>query len=125
MLDPLGGLLVAGLIGKQGFDLLIGALADLSDRGVEPSVLSDFEAAILGVQAELQSEKGGEEIALLDFKNLRAVRSGVSSFVDVTLVLGPEVQLAQARKVEVKVRQAIEAAHKGVKEVRINLDTPM
>ncbi|MCO5589885.1 hypothetical protein L7F22_043854 [Adiantum nelumboides] len=143
VLDPLGGLLVAGLIGKQGIELLINALADLSDRGVQPEVLDDFERALqaivdgvddiegpaaaagkrTGVANHTTAELEGSDARLLGWKDLRAVRSGVSTFVDVTLIMREDVQLKQARIVEQKVREKLISAVKGVKEVRIHLDT--
>ncbi|KDN37916.1 cation efflux protein [Tilletiaria anomala UBC 951] len=117
ILDPLGGLLVAGLIGKQGAGLLISALGELSDRGVEPSVLRDFDAALAGVQQTL-----GQQL-LITWRDLRAVKSGVSTFVDVTLLLPPDMLLSKARDIEQAVKKALTAAVKGVKEVRVHLDT--
>ncbi|SJX60183.1 related to MMT1-Mitochondrial iron transport protein [Sporisorium reilianum f. sp. reilianum] len=115
VLDPLGGLLVAGLIGKQGADLLIAALAELSDRGVDPETLQRFDAAIVDVQKRLPM--------LLGWKDLRAVKSGVSVFADVTLQLPNDATLLQAGEVEMAVRDAIKSSIKGVKEVRVRLVT--
>jgi cation diffusion facilitator family transporter len=124
VLDPLGGLLVAGLIGKQGAELLLGALQDLSDRGVQPEVLEGFENALKEVMQELEKdERNTEATRLAGWTELRAVRSGVSSFVDVTLVMSEDTKLKNARIVEEMVRDKIMAAHKGVKEVRVHLDT--
>lgn len=116
VLDPLGGLLVAGLIGKQGADLLIGALGELSDRGVEPETLETFNTAIVQVQKQFPD-------LLMGWKDLRAVKSGVSTFADVTLQLPNDTTLIQASKVENAVRTAIIQSIKGVKEVRISLVT--
>ncbi|PWZ02885.1 hypothetical protein BCV70DRAFT_154451 [Testicularia cyperi] len=115
VLDPLGGLLVAGLIGKQGADLLIDALGELSDRGVEPAVLQTFDAAIAQVQ------KSHPDL-LKGWKDLRAVKSGVSTFADVTLQLPADTTLENAATVSEDVKKAIIASIKGVKEVRIRLD---
>ncbi|UZJ52999.1 hypothetical protein CBS101457_002319 [Exobasidium rhododendri] len=124
VLDPLGGLLVAGLIGKQGAELLIGALQDLSDRGVQPEVLEGFENALKEVMAETEKNTSNVDATrLIGWTDLRAVRSGVSSFVDVTLVMSEETKLKNARIVESKVREKIMASHKGIKEVRVQLDT--
>lgn len=113
ILDPLGGLLVAALIGKQGFSLLISALRELSDRGVDLDVLQDFQSAMKTVQTS--------NAVLLDWNNLRAVKSGVSTFVDVTLVMDGSVTLSEARQVEDQVRSALVECHKGVKEVRVHM----
>lgn len=115
VLDPLGGLLVAGLIGKQGADLLIGALGELSDRGVEPETLQQFDSAIVEVQKT--------HPLLLGWKDLRAVKSGVSTFADVTLQLPTDATLKQASEVEKAVREAITGCVRGVKEVRVRLVT--
>lgn len=118
VLDPLGGLLVAGLIGKQGAELLIGALADLSDRGVQPEVLDDFEQALHKVMNAIDEQRttqsDGQQVRLLGWKDLRAVRSGVSTFVDVTLLLSENTRLKSARVIESRVREEIAATHKGV-----------
>lgn len=113
ILDPLGGLLVAALIGKQGFSLLVSALRELSDRGVDEDVLEDFQSAMKTLQDSNQ--------LLISWKNLRAVKSGVSTFVDITLVMNGSVTLSQAREVEDQVRNALVECHKGVKEVRVHM----
>lgn len=115
VLDPLGGLLVAGLIGKQGADLLIGALAELSDRGVDPSTLQTFNEALLELQQSNPLLKG--------WKDLRAVKSGVSTFADVTVQLPNDATLKQAGQVESVVRHKLTASVKGVKEVRVRMVT--
>jgi divalent metal cation (Fe/Co/Zn/Cd) transporter len=115
VLDPLGGLLVAALIGKQGAELLIGALQDLSDRGVQPEVLEGFETALKEVMDDLEKNASNTDATrLMGWTDLRAIRSGVSSFVDVTLVMSEETKLKNARVVEEMVREKIVAAHKGV-----------
>lgn len=106
ILDPLGGLLVAALIGKQGFELMISALRELSDRGVDLDVLEGFEGALDQVQSK--------ETRLVKWSDLRAVKSGVSTFVDVTLIMRGSTNLTEAREVEDKVRDALVEAHKGV-----------
>ncbi|CAO1636925.1 unnamed protein product [Parajaminaea phylloscopi] len=113
ILDPLGGLLVAALIGKQGFELLISALRELSDRGVDAEALAGFEEAMSSVR-EAEPE-------LVAWKDLRAVKSGVSTFIDVTLVLPGTLTIAEGRRIEDKVREALVEAHKGVKEVRVHM----
>lgn len=111
VLDPLGGLLVAGLIGKQGADLLIGALGELSDRGVEPEVLRAFDQSIRTIHEAYPD-------LLVGWKELRAVKSGVSTFVDVTLQMPPQTRLEQARDVEGRVREAVVKTQKGVSALR-------
>ncbi len=101
---------------QTGADLLIGALGELSDRGVEPETLQTFDSAILEVQKE-------HENLLMGWKDLRAVKSGVSTFADVTLQLPTDATLQQASKVEAKVREAVTKSVKGVKEVRVRLVT--
>lgn len=113
VLDPLGGLLVAALIGKQGFELLVSALAELSDRGVNAEALDRFGSAMASVSEA--------EPNLVGWRDFRAVKSGVSTFIDVTLVLPDRLTISEARLVEDKVREALVEANKGVKEVRVHM----
>lgn len=107
---------MAGLIGKQGFELLIGALGDLSDRGVDEDVRADLGEAIEAVRVTNAD-------VLKTWRDLRAVKHGVSTLVDVTLEMPPLTSLKDAHAVEQLVRKAVEEANKGVKEVRVRLDT--
>ncbi|KAE8216451.1 hypothetical protein CF327_g334 [Tilletia walkeri] len=115
ILDPLGGLLVAALIGKQGAELLLSALGELSDRGVERETLD----ALKGVLDDVHSKEG----RMKGWHTLRAIKSGVSIFIDVTLVMPPETTLAEARAVESAVVERLRESRKGVKEVRVQLST--
>ncbi|PWO00718.1 hypothetical protein FA09DRAFT_314372 [Tilletiopsis washingtonensis] len=118
VLDPLGGLLVAGLIGKQGFELLLSALGDLTDRGVEPEVREELARV-------LQETLDGLEAAApqgVTFKELTGVKHGVAMIVDVTLCMPAGTTLQQAHEVELKVVRALEESNKGIKEVRVRLD---
>ncbi|CAD6909540.1 unnamed protein product [Tilletia controversa] len=128
ILDPLGGLLVAALIGKQGAELLLSALAELSDRGVDGETLVGFRAVLDDVQAEFSlsqtgSVTSGKGAHLQGWHTLRAIKSGVSIFIDVTLVMPPETTLAEARAVEGAVVDRLRRSRKGVKEVRVQLST--
>jgi cation diffusion facilitator family transporter len=110
VLDPLGGLLVAGLIGKQGFELLLSALGDLTDRGVEPEVREELARV-------LQETLDGLEAAApqgVTFKELTGVKHGVAMIVDVTLCMPAGTTLQQAHEVELKVVRALEESNKGV-----------
>ncbi|KAK0539638.1 mitochondrial metal transporter [Tilletia horrida] len=115
VLDPLGGLLVAGLIGKQGAELLLSALGELSDRGVERETLDTFR----GVLDAATSSEGGVQ----GWHSLRAIKSGVSIFVDVHLVMPPQTTLEQAHGVELAVVERLKESRKGVKEVRVQFST--
>lgn len=111
VLDPLGGLLVAGLIGKQGFELLLSALGDLTDRGVEPEVREELARVLQGT---LEALEGAEAPKGVTFRDLRGVKHGVAMIVDVTLLMPPGTTLAQAHAVEVQVVRALEESNKGV-----------
>ena len=73
--------------------------------GVDLDVLHGFESALHQVQSK--------ETRSVKWFDLRAVKSGVSTFVDVTLIMRGFTNLMEA-SVEDKVRDALVEAHKGV-----------
>lgn len=117
VLDPLGGLLVAGLIGKQGFDLFLVSMAELSDRSVPQPVLTSLDEAVARVARDPQNAD-----LVKGWHGLRATKSGVSTFVDLRLQLAGEICLQRAWEVQSAVQQSCIDAVKGVKEVRITLE---
>ncbi|KAK0549957.1 mitochondrial metal transporter [Tilletia horrida] len=130
ILDPVGGLLIAFLIGHGGAELLFSALGELSDRGVDHEtlhslehVLDDVISSTTATGPQKDGRNGAISAAMQGWHSLRAIKSGVSIFIDVALVLPAETTLAQAGAVEQEVIQRLKAARSGVKEVRVRLST--
>ncbi|KAK0543304.1 mitochondrial metal transporter [Tilletia horrida] len=130
ILDPVGGLLIAFLIGHGGAELLFSALGELSDRGVDHEtlhslehILDDVISSTTATGPQKDGRNGAISAAMQGWHSLRAIKSGVSIFIDVALVLPAETTLAQAGAVEQEVIQRLKAARSGVKEVRVRLST--
>lgn len=117
VLDPLGGLVVAALIGKQGVDLFLVSMAELSDRSVPLPILESLNHAIESVARAEENEH-----LVRGWKDLRATKSGVSTFVDVRLSLVPDISLRRAWEVQSQVQEACGKAVRGAKEVRVLLE---
>lgn len=50
ILDPLGGMLVAGMIMRSGVEIMLGSLKELVDVGLEGDVIKQVEVAITKVK---------------------------------------------------------------------------
>lgn len=116
-LDALAGLLVAGMIGKAGYDVGRDSLVSLTDANVDPEIVASLRAAIAGVP----DVKG--------YHRLRARRSGPSYFVDVHIEVDPRLSISAAHQVCHHVERRICESNDRVSEVIVHPDpvddTPM
>ncbi len=55
LLDPLGGILVAGMILKSGFEIMLQSLKELVDVRVEQDVINQVEKAVEKLKVMYQS----------------------------------------------------------------------
>lgn len=130
MLDPVGGLVVAGMIAKQGFDVgrdsLRGLVDQVTDDEVQPAVhdavraLSRHREAIQpwarqGAGSEHAhapehaetapsgtnaSDDMSASLPILDIPSIRLFASGPSLLIDLELVLPATLTLAEANAIE-------------------------
>ncbi|KAH9858576.1 cation efflux family-domain-containing protein [Lenzites betulinus] len=112
-LDPIGGLIVSVLIFKQGWSLLLTAFAQLTDAGVSPRT----KQILLDALQPLVAASPGEP--LLGVSDVRAMRTGANMFVDVVAHVPARLGVEDVVKVETQIREALVAARRDVKEVRV------
>lgn len=122
VLDPLGGLVVSGMILKAGASIGYDAFKELVDEVTDPSFVGDVrqivESRIGGSAAAGQPSEGKEEkLPVLEVESIRAFKSGAHTLVDVLLVLPGDITLRQANAVEDALRTAIVKEKKSVREV--------
>ncbi|KAG0185018.1 hypothetical protein DFQ28_010085 [Apophysomyces sp. BC1034] len=113
VLDPIGGLAVAGMIFKSGAGIMSGSLKELMDIGVSETELAEIGAAISKAQ----------ESGLIDFHSIRGRKMGPFNHLDLVLQVSPELQVSQAQRIEQLVRTAIKRDCQQVQEVLVTLDT--
>jgi divalent metal cation (Fe/Co/Zn/Cd) transporter len=131
-LDPVGGLIVSpsrpgrtvfvssgrsrltsqvsGFILQQGAMLSKVALLELLDAGVDSKTQRNIESAV-------ERLVDGEQ--LLGVRNVRGVKSGGQTQLDLTISVPAEMTVRESHSVEQMVRDAVLKARKDVREVKI------
>ncbi|CAI2187942.1 4293_t:CDS:2, partial [Funneliformis geosporum] len=113
-LDPLGGILVAGMIMKSGFEIMLDSLKELVDVRVEQEVINQVEKAVEKLK--------GTDPNIVNFHNIRGRKSGPFYLIDMILQVNPDLTISKAHNIEEQVRQAVKKECKCVKEVLMHLD---
>ncbi|KAL7422625.1 mitochondrial metal transporter [Cryptotrichosporon argae] len=111
-LDPLGGLAVSFFILQQGLSLSKVAVMELLDVGIEAKTQKAIEDVVNG-------EVDGE--SLLGCRNVRGVRSGGQTLLDLTITVPAAMTVRDSHAVEQRVRDAVMLARKEVREVKIHV----
>ncbi|ORX41146.1 cation efflux family-domain-containing protein [Kockovaella imperatae] len=111
-LDPIGGIAVSLFILRQGFGLTKQALFELLDRGVD-------EKTRVAMKKIVNEFVDGKRV--LEIKNVRGVKSGGQTLVDLTITVPPTMTVVDSHLIEHQVRDALLRARKEVKEVRIHV----
>ncbi|KXS13286.1 hypothetical protein M427DRAFT_71507 [Gonapodya prolifera JEL478] len=115
ILDPIGGLLVSGMIAKYGFDTAAESMRELADASVPHSFVHDVELVVA------QLVKSDSNIASVS--NIRARKVGPVFLIDLDLNVKATASVSTARAIADNLRQAIQASHPQVSEVSIDIDT--
>ena len=121
------GLLVSVLIFQQGWTFFVSALRQLTDAGVSPrtrAALHDAIAPLLSspsspTSPSIPPSASASADVLLGVSDIRALRRGANMFVDLTAHVPAALSVAEAAALEARVRDALVAARRDVKEVRV------
>ncbi|GAA6020049.1 hypothetical protein JCM10207_006769 [Rhodosporidiobolus poonsookiae] len=151
MLDPVGGLVVTGMIAKQGWDVGKTALGGLVDRIGEVGVEAEVRGAVGELSARgvaaLEGEAGADKseaahdhahahdhapaatgedappLPILAVPSIRIFASGPSLLIDIELVLPPSLSLGEANAIERRVARMVRerVGRERVREVVVRL----
>ncbi|ODN86102.1 mitochondrial protein with role in iron accumulation [Cryptococcus wingfieldii CBS 7118] len=111
-LDPLGGICVSFFILHQGLSLSKVAFLELLDAGVDKSTKASIERIVGGLV-------DGKD--LLGVRNVRGVKSGGQTYLDLTVVVPPHMTVVDSHNVEQRVREVVMRKRKEVREVKIHV----
>ncbi|KAI9254444.1 cation efflux protein [Phascolomyces articulosus] len=117
VLDPLGGLVVAGMILKSTFGIAKSSLRELTDRGMESSEADKIR--------RIMAQMKNIEPNLIDFHSIRGRKLGPFYHVDMALKVNPELSVQEARRLEHRVRSAIQRDCEQVQQILVRLETPL
>lgn len=108
-LDPVGGLIISGMIIQAGYGNTKSALLELADVGIEEDVRHEAEDVVL------QSLQASEA----NFEMLQGIKSGQNFLLEVALSVPTTWTLQQMKEVETMVRDEVSKKMKSVKRVTI------
>lgn len=111
-LDPLGGIAVSFFILQQGLSLSKTAFLELLDAGIDASTQKTYET----ITGDLIN---GHD--LLGVRNVRGVKSGGQTVLDLTIDVPPSMTVVSSHAVEQRVRDVIIQARREVREVKIHV----
>jgi cation diffusion facilitator family transporter len=110
-LDAVAALLVAGMIGKIGFDVAKSSVGELIDTGLDVEQLNDIRDTI-------QSVDGVENLHLL-----RTRRMAGQVLVDVHLILSdPRVSVSEGHQISETVRSVLMGRSENISDVTVHID---
>lgn len=110
-LDAVAALLVAGMIGKIGFDVAKSSVGELIDTGLDVEQLNDIRDTI-------QSVDGVENLHLL-----RTRRMAGQVLVDVHLILSdPRVSVSEGHQISETVRSVLMGHSENISDVTVHID---
>ncbi|KAI9495317.1 cation efflux protein [Zychaea mexicana] len=114
VLDPLGGILVSGIVLIQGSDILSSSLKELMDKGID----KDNVDAITKVVNQVKDK----ESDLIDFHSIRGRNQGPFQHVDLIVQVDPSLSMAKAHRLEEAVQSAVKKQFPEIQQVLIYLD---
>lgn len=112
-LDPVGGLIISGMIVQAGYGNTKAALLELADVGVDEDVRVGVETAAAEAVQGLNVVAGDKKPVV------QGIKSGQNYLMEIGISVASSATLEQMKAVETAVREAVGAKVKGVKRVTI------
>lgn len=111
-LDPVGGLVISGMIVQAGWMNTRTALFELADVTVDKEILGKIEKAA-GVALQEQ------DLNDIDVRGVQGTKSGQNILVDIELAAPSDWPIARIEEVEDVLRQRVAAEVRGVRQVSV------
>lgn len=111
-LDPVGGLIISGMVVQAGWYNTRSALYELADVSMDSDIKENIQAA--AAKALMEIEEAGAEIS-----GVQGIKSGQNFLVDVEVRAPGSWSLGKTEEVEKVLREKIAAAVRGVRRVQV------
>lgn len=124
-LDPVGGLIIAAMVIKAGWQNTMASLLELSDvtidKDIKQSVKRAVTKALIGDAAKnLGGVANGEQV---EIKDVQGIKSGQNYLVDIDLVVPSHFTVSDTALIEQAVRERAGSKVRGVRRVRVKFST--
>ena len=110
LMDPIAGIMVAGLIIKTGIDIGYESIRELTDETVEEEVMSELSKTMSGIKG------------VVNYHEMRARRMGPHLLVDLHIEVDSMISISAAHQVAERVRLGILEKIPAVNEVLVHVD---
>ncbi|KAG2199742.1 hypothetical protein INT46_008683 [Mucor plumbeus] len=114
VLDPLGGIVVSGMLVKSSVGLLGSSMKELMDKGITHEQLDAITSAITKVK--------DEELDLINFHSVRGRKQGPFNHIDLVLQLSPTISMEKAYQIEELVRSSVKSNCDNIQDILIYLE---
>lgn len=114
VLDPIGGIVVSGMLVKSSVGILGNSIQELVDRGITSEELNKITSAISQVKEQ--------ELDILNFHSVRGRKQGPFNHVDLVLQLRPSISMEKAHQLEQLVKSSVKDKCKNVQDILIYLE---
>lgn len=114
VLDPLGGIVVSGMLVKSSVGLLGSSMKELMDKGITPEQLNEITDAITMVK--------NTELDLMNFHSVRGRKQGPFNHIDLVLQLNPAISMEKAYQIEELVRSSVKKNCDNIQDIMIYLE---
>ncbi|EOD42998.1 Mitochondrial metal transporter 1 [Neofusicoccum parvum] len=121
-LDPVGSLIITGMVVKAGYENLFQALSELIDISIDDEIKTQVRRATskaLTDAALLSTETNGGAAGPVEIRNVQGVKSGPNYLLELELAVPGHWSVEQTNGVEDLVRARIGAKVRGAKRVKV------
>ncbi|KAK5123319.1 hypothetical protein LTR85_002750 [Meristemomyces frigidus] len=115
-LDPVGGLIISGMIVQAGWGNTKAALLELADVAMDGEVKENVQKAAI---AALKEQSSGEAVV----RGVQGIKSGQNFMVEIELATPSGWSIEQAHEAESAVREQVSAKIRGVRRVNVRFTT--
>lgn len=112
-LDPVGGLVISGMIVQAGFVNTKSALLELADVGMDEEAREGAESAA----------KAAMETTDAEIRGVQGIKSGQNLMFEVEVAVPEDWSMAHSNEIEIEIRDAIIEKVKGTKRVNLRFTT--
>ncbi|KAJ3333253.1 hypothetical protein HDU76_010073 [Blyttiomyces sp. JEL0837] len=113
LLDPIGGILVSGMIVQASLSMVMPALRELSDYAPKGTI-----ERVAGVLKDAVRDDSN----IVGYHSIRARKMGPDVLVDLQLQVNPRISVSMSHQISENVRHAIYSRVEGITEVLIHVD---
>lgn len=120
-LDPVGGLIIAGMVIRAGWGNTMNALLELGDVTIDNDIKGRVtRATTKALKGDAKKDLAGVQYGSeVEIRDVQGVKSGQNYLVDIELVAPSIFNLAQLNAIEDAVRERAGAKVRGVRRVRV------